>query len=152
MTHQFFICEICFQDIDGARAAMAELTKLGIESKIFEGISDPFSAAVFVGVWRVGDVSFEEIVFKIADQHGGMADCFGTSDHVPIPSDFGFHPEQTLSADANVQRAIASLVEYLEHDEHQHYDECQLNGVGDCRDHIWHAVKTARDWLEATAP
>jgi hypothetical protein len=86
----FFTCEICFLDRDDARVAMAELAKLGIETKIFDDVVDPYSPAVFVGAWRAGDVSFEEIVSKIADQHGGSADCFGVDDHIPVPSDFGF--------------------------------------------------------------
>jgi hypothetical protein len=97
----FFTCQICFGDIDGARAAMHELAKLGIESKIFDGVKDPFSPAVFVGAWRAVEaiekqminISFERIIEEIADRHDGSADCFGIDDHIPIPSDFGFSPE-----------------------------------------------------------
>ena len=50
-----------------------------------------------------------------------------------------------LSADAKTQRAIGKLVEYLEWDEWRDWD-------GDHRrDHIWHAVKAARDWLNQSA-
>lgn len=90
---KFFSCEICLEDIDHAWAAMAALAALGIESKIFGDVVDPYSAAVFVVAWRDGNASFEETVTEIADAHGGRADCFGARDHIPVPSDFNFTPE-----------------------------------------------------------
>jgi hypothetical protein len=86
MTRQFFTCEMYFSDLDGARVAIAELGELGIESKIFD-VEDPI---VFGVVWRAGDSSFEEIIREIVERHGGSVDYFGVSDHVPVPSDFGF--------------------------------------------------------------
>ena len=94
---QFFSCEICFGDIDSARAAMGDFALLGVESKIFEDVVDPYSPAIFVGAWCVCEAiekeSFEKIVRIIADRHRGSADCFGVDDHVPVPSDFGFTVE-----------------------------------------------------------
>jgi hypothetical protein len=87
----YISCEVCFDNVDGARAAMAELAEIGVESKIFEDVVDPLSDAVFVGVWRAGTTSFEEIVFEIAARHGGLADKFGISDQVPVPADFGYY-------------------------------------------------------------
>jgi hypothetical protein len=90
---KFFICKICFLNVDSAEAAMAALAAFGIDSKIFDDISDPHSAAVFVEAWRAGDASFETVVTEIADQHNGSADHFGVADHEPVPADFGFQPE-----------------------------------------------------------
>ena len=48
---------------------------------------------------------------------------------------------KTFVASPKVQRAIQRLVECLEHDEYRHF----LDGLE--RNHIFHAVRTARDWL-----
>jgi hypothetical protein len=48
-----------------------------------------------------------------------------------------------ISADARVQRAIRNLVAYLEEDEFEHWE------VNPGRNHIWHAVRATRDWLNA---
>jgi hypothetical protein len=48
---------------------------------------------------------------------------------------------KTLGASPKVQRAAQRLVEYLEHDEYRDF-------LGELpRDHIFHAVRTVRDWL-----
>ena len=48
---------------------------------------------------------------------------------------------KTLRADLKVQRAVQRLVEYLEHDEYRDF-------LGELpRDHIFHSVRIARNWL-----
>jgi hypothetical protein len=89
---QFFTCEICFQNMDGARAAMDELAEHGIKTKIFD-VVDPYSSAVFVGAWREGAASFKKIAGEIAERNNGGGDCFGVADHEPVPEDFGFTVE-----------------------------------------------------------
>jgi hypothetical protein len=90
--NKFSTCEICFPCPGSARAAMAELAGLGIQSKIFDDVVDRYSAAVFVGAWSAVDASFEQAVSKVADQHGGSADCFAIDDREPMAIDFGFAP------------------------------------------------------------
>lgn len=46
-------------------------------------------------------------------------------------------------------RAIEKLVDYLEYDEHKHYEEHRLDGP--CRDHIWHSVKAVAAWLDTVS-
>lgn len=87
---KYFSCEICFHDIDCAHAGMDELAEHGIKSKIFDGVVDDYSPAVFVGAWREGVTSFEKIVREITERNGGSADCFDVDDHEPVPEDFGF--------------------------------------------------------------
>lgn len=42
--------------------------------------------------------------------------------------------------------AIVKLVEYLEHDEREHFEGMQYDG-DDVSDHIYLSVKTVTDWL-----
>jgi hypothetical protein len=48
---------------------------------------------------------------------------------------------KTLEANPKVQHAVQQIVEYLEHDEYYDF----LGELPD--DHIFHAIRTVRDWL-----
>jgi hypothetical protein len=104
----FLSCEICFLSKAGARAGIAELAKLGIETKILDDIRDPCSdETTFVLAWRVIDfnetvyklaektvMGFDETVRNIADQNDGRSDCLDLYDHEPVAADFGLYPSE----------------------------------------------------------